>query len=885
MQNVSLPAAPWALTPDDVAKALETSREGLTEKEAEARLKHFGMNALPQGKKLDALGILAQQCRRPLIFVLTAASALTIALGEWLDTAVIVLTIFVNAGLGFYQEFHAENALQKLSTYVRERTRVIRDEIEQEIDSSLLVPGDILRLSYGTRVPADARVIENSGLSVDESILTGESLPVAKNADVISEGAPVAERTNMVFGGTLVVEGFATAITSATDDHMEIGRIAELVSGTSRERTPLQSALWRLAWFIFAGLLILIAGIFILGILRGEAILEMLLMAAAISVGAIPSALPIALTVILAMGVVRLAAQKGIMRSLAAAETLGSATVVMTDKTGTLTEGTMRLVDVLTKARLVLHKKGEALGDNDARSPSDTTHLKWRMGDAERDILESAVLGTDVLIENPSEKPSEWKFIGRPLETSIVEAAHRSDIDVRRDMRNPPLLPFSSSHKFSIVCGHDGKHCIVLGAPDVLLARSSISKDEYIAAMNAIHAISAEGKRLVGVAKLPEGATHALVKKGVAKPEDAQELLFLGLLVMQDPVRKEAREAMEKIEHLGARVVMLTGDLKGTAEAVARELGWELNEGNTLTGDDLKRLSDEELLTTLQNIKIFARVTPEDKLRIGSLYKKQGEVVAMTGDGVNDAPSLKAVDIGIALGSGSDVAKSTSDLVLLDDNFKTIVAAIEEGRRILQNIRKSFTYLMSNSLDEVALIGGSLLAGLPLPLTALQIIWVNFITGSLPALSFAFDKNFDDSKKHEPVLNSEVRFLTIGVGVATSVLLFILYWVLLRAGIALEAARSIIFICFAAYILVAAYSFRSLRRPLFSYPTFDNRALNWSVAAAGALTILSVTAPFLGYALGIAMPRIELLWIVALWLVLNVAVIEAAKWGFRKFKM
>src|SRR3989338_2672045 len=393
MQNVSLPAAPWALTPDDVAKALETSREGLTEKEAEARLKHFGMNALPQGKKLDALGILAQQFRSPLIFVLIAASALTIALGEWLDTAVIVLTIFVNAGLGFYQEFHAENALQKLSTYVRERTRVIRDEIEQEIDSSLLVPGDILRLSYGTRVPADARVIENSCLSVDESILTGESLPVAKNADVISEGAPVAERTNMVFGGTLVVEGFATAITSATDDHMEIGRIADLASETSRERTPLQSALWRLAWFIFGGLLILIAGIFILGILRGEAILEMLLMAAAISVGAIPSALPIALTVILAMGVVRLAAQKGIMRSLAAAETLGSATVVMTDKTGTLTHGTMRLVDVLTKARLVLHKESVA-EDEGARAQLEAPHKTGHLGDVERAILVSAVFGT-----------------------------------------------------------------------------------------------------------------------------------------------------------------------------------------------------------------------------------------------------------------------------------------------------------------------------------------------------------------------------------------------------------------------------------------------------------------------------------------------------------
>lgn len=864
----------WSLTAPDALKALDSSANGLTETDVAEREKLYGENTLPRRKSLDAATILAQQFSSPLIFILIAAAGLTTLLGEWLDTGVILLAILVNAGLGFYQEFRAEHVLEKLTTYIKERAHVVRNAIEQEIDSIQLVPGDIIRLQYGARVPADGRLITVNNFTVDEAILTGESLPVLKNTDALSEATSLPDRTNMIFAGTLVVEGHATAVVSATDAHTEIGHIAELVAKTGREKTPLQRALARLAWFIFAIVMGLVAAIFFLGVARGEPFIEMLLIASAVAVGAIPEALPIALTVILAIGVERLAARKGIMRSLAAAETLGSATVVMTDKTGTLTKADLHLTAIHTREELA--SRGalpETLGELSAH---------------EHAILDAALLGTNVSIENPTDAISQWKFTGPPIEVGIVRAArdHKLDIGDFVHVARSPLLAFNSTNKFSISRHHREERYVAIGAPDVLLLRSTLSKEEYLKIEARIHAISTEGKRLLGVARFPEH-THSRFAGGTAVEKDAADLEFLGVLVFKDPIRPEAKAALQRIESLGASVVMVTGDLKGTALSIAHELGWGLHEGNALSGEELRRLSDEELLANLDNLRIFARVTPEDKLRIASLFKRRGDVVAMTGDGVNDAPSLKAVDIGVALGSGSDVAKSVADLVLLDDNFKTIVAAIEEGRRILGNIRKTFVYLLSSCLDEVILVGGALLAGLPLPLSALQIIWVNFFTGSLPALSFAFDQNYDHngrggSRTLGTIFNAEVKILTIGIGVATSLLLFALYWALLHYGIDEPHARALLFICFSTYILVAAFCFRSLHRPLFSYPLFSNRMLNVSVLIATFLTVITVIPP-LNTIFDVATPPLELLWIVAGWLVLNVSIVEGAKWWFRVF--
>ncbi len=853
---------PWAHTPDEVLGLLKSDLHGITEEDALARLRSFGANEFRRRKKTPAITIALQQFASPLIFILIGASILTTILQEWVETVVIVLAVTVNAVLGFFQEYRAENTLERLEVYMKDRARVIRGGIEHEIDSSLLVPGDIVRLSLGSRIPADVRVISENSFSVDESFLTGESLPVSKFADVVSEGAPVTERINMGFAGSLVVEGTATAVVVGTGEHTEIGRIAELVSATDNDQTPLQKSLSRLAWLIFAGVTVIVAGLFFLGISRGEPILEMLLLAAATAIGAVPEALPIALTVILAVGVERIAAKRGIMRSLSAAETLGSTTVVMTDKTGTLTQAKMQVTGILTRTAL-LH----------GTAPSDS------LGHDEKTILADALIATETIVENPNDPKADWRFIGRPLEANIGLAARNADLDVvalTKD-RRVTLLPFNSTNKFAVARDTRAKHAIVFGAPDILLQRSELSKDDYIAIEARIQALSEEGKRLVAVARTGE------ISEKKTDYTKAAHLEFLGVLVLYDPIREEAKGAVQRIEKHGARVVMLTGDLKGTAIAIARELGWDVGEGNVITGTELRQLSDQELMARLPLIKICARVTPEDKLRIGKLFQQRGEVVAMTGDGVNDAPSLKAVNIGIALGSGTDVAKSAADLVLLDDNFETIVLAIEEGRRIISNIRKTFVYLMSNCLDEVFLIGGSLILSLPLPLSAIQIIWVNFFTGSFPALAYAFEENRDVAGERSlgAIFNTQVQAMTIGVGLLTSFLLFVFYALMLKGGVAVEIARTVLFLCFASYILVVAFCFKSLHRPLFTYPLFDNRALNWGIFVAAALLVLSMVVPFLRELLDLVPISVTWVGVVVGWLAFNVLIVEVAKYVLR----
>ncbi|TSC85567.1 MAG: calcium-transporting ATPase YloB [Parcubacteria group bacterium Gr01-1014_8] len=865
----------WALSTDEALLLHHAKSEGLSDAEVAIRLSRFGANAFPRSGRLNALAILWRQFESPLIFMLLVAAGLTVLLKEWIDSSVILLAIFVNAALGFYQEYQAENTLEKLTTYIKERARVIRQRVEQEVDSEQLVIGDIIRLSYGARVPADARILTENNLFIDEAILTGESLPVQKESRVVSEASSVSERVNMAFAGTLVVDGHGTAVVSAVGGATEIGRIASLVTHTGHEPTPLQKALWNIAWFIFLGISVLVVGMFFIGLARGIPLIEMLLIASAVAVGAVPEALPIALTVILAIGVQRLAERKGVIRNLAAAETLGSATIIMTDKTGTLTQANMRLVGIETKHELLSNS-----------SPQESPHLSDRdtnLSPEKRAILEAAILGIDVTVDD-SESKTHPKFSGRSLDVTIAHAAVHQGIDVAELMqeKHPPLLAFNSTNKFSIVKSKGEEH-YVIGAPEILLAHSDITKDEFLSLEKRVHAISSEGKRLLGIAKLkgPQNAKELSAK-------DAQKLDFRGILMFRDPIRPEAKSALQRIEHLGARVVMVTGDLKGTAVAIAHELGWNVHDGHAISGEEIRKLTDTELTTILPNIKIFARVTPEDKLRIGMLYRKQGEVVAMTGDGVNDAPALKAVDIGIALGSSTDVAKSVADIVLLDDNFKTIVAAIEEGRRILANTRKAFVYLMTSCFDEVVLIGGALLIGLPLPLTALQIIWVNFITGSFPALSYAFESLYNEQPSRTrgagAIFDTKVRILTIGIGAVTAPLLFALYWLLLYAGIPVEEARSILFLCFASYVLAVAYCFRSLRRPLFTYPIFSNRELNWSVVIGVGLLIATVAFAPLRHIFHIeVVPPLSLLWIVVVWVFLNMTIVETTKWLFRSF--
>jgi len=858
---------PWAIKSDEVVLALQTSNAGLSEVVAIERLKQYGGNTFHSREKKSIFIIFIKQFRSPLIFLLIGASILSLILGEWIDTAVILFAVFINIFIGFYHEYNAESTLSKLSTYIKDRARVIRDGKEQEIDSSLLVPGDIIKIAYGTRIPADARILSLNNLRVDEAILTGESLPIEKSEKAIELTSVIADQKNIAHAGTLVVEGYATAVVFATGNNTEIGKIAGIVSKINRTETPLQRGVNKLAWFIFTIVMCVVVIILVLGIVRGEPLVPMLLLSSAVAVGAVPEALPIVLTMILAIGAVRIASKKGIIRKLTAAETLGSTTLILTDKTGTLT-----LADMQLKG---LHTVSSILSTNS--DVKDNT--KQHFSSEQKKILEYAILNTDVSIENIEAEEKNWKFRGRPFEVNIVRSAilHHLPIDNIIQNSSMVVLPFNSTNKFSV--SESGDKYVVMGAPDILLKKSKISKEDYLKIETWIEKTSREGKRIIGLATFPRKAENFNLNK-------VENLEFSGMLTFYDPIRPEVPQAIKNIESHGMKMVLVTGDLVGTALAVSKELGWEVDEEQVITGSELRVLSDEELKALVSKIKIFARVTPEDKLRIGKAYQSLGEIVAMTGDGVNDAPALKAMDIGISLGSGSDVAKAAADLVLLDDNFQTISLAIDEGRKILSNIRKSFVYLMSNSLDVVFVIGGSLLFALPLPVTALQIIWVNFFTGSLPALAFAFEENIDKEKyigrNLGLIFTKEVKVLTFGIGVLSSLFLFLLYYFLIKTGLELNIVRSIFFVCFSSYILVITFSFRSLHRSILSYNPFTNKKLNIAILISVSLLFFTMATPFMRSIFEIA--PLPLVWIpfVFLWLVLNILLVEGAKYIMRK---
>ncbi|MCF7843503.1 HAD-IC family P-type ATPase [Candidatus Gracilibacteria bacterium] len=857
---------PWSTDTGEVIETMSSASGGISEKEAEVRLGIFGENNFYNTEKTSMFNVFVKQFKSPLIFLLVIAGVITLFLSEYINSTVIFLAVFINAGLGFYREYQAENTLDKLSTYIKDRAVVIRGGKEFEIDSTLLVPGDVIKLSYGKRVPADARIMSVNNLRVDEAVLTGESAPIEKTIGVVSITSSVSDRTNMVHAGTLVVEGYARAIVHITGNDTEIGKIAGIVSKIDRADSPIQKGVEKLAWMIFFLTLVIVAGIFVLGISRGEGLIEMLILSIAVAVGAVPEALPIALTVILAVGAERIASKKGIVRKLAAAETLGSTTLIMTDKTGTLTLADMQLVGIFSHENMLT--KSEA-------------HESKHFSEEQKKLLEYAIHNLDVSVENAEEEPTTWSFRGRPFEVNIAKAAvsHGVGADVLI-MDRQLLIPFNSTHKFSV--SETDEHYIVMGAPDILLKKSLMTKDEYMISEEWIDHVSKEGNRLIGIALIDKKQNHDKISLA-----DIKDMKFMGVLALHDPIREEVPEAIRTIEGYGIKMVLVTGDLKGTALAVAKSLGWAVKDEEVLTGPELSMLSDDELITVIPNIKIFARITPEDKLRVGQLYRSLGEVVAMTGDGVNDAPALKAMDIGVSLGSGSDVAKSAADMVLLDDNFQTISLAIGEGRKILTNIRKTFVYLMSNSLDEVLVVGGSLIVGLSLPLTALQIIWVNLFTGSLPALAFAFDDNLDKTKR-ETVISSkliftkEVKVLTFGIGIFSSILLFAAYYWLVLSGVEIELAKSIFFVCFASYILAVAYSFRSLHSPLFSYSVFSNVKLNWAIVIASTILILTVTVPFMQNIFSLVSIPFAWMWFIVGWVILNVMLVEGAKYIFRK---
>ncbi len=855
---------------ETIRKLSSSAQKGLSEKEVKVRQQKFGKNLLPKEKPFPKLKILLGQFQSPLIYILIIAGIITLILGEYTDSIVIFGAVILNTVVGYFQENKAIETLRNLKKVVKIKAGVIREGDTKIVDSEELVPGDIFILNSGDKVPADGRIIESHNLRINQMALTGEWLPDEKHSDVLPEKTPMADRDNLAYMGTIVEDGKAKVVVIETRAGTEIGKVAQMVKEAKEEKTPLQKKLSHFAKIIGAVIVLVCLIIFIEGIVTGNSFIEMFTIAVAVAVAAIPEGLPVALTVILALGMQRILKRKGLVRKLLAAETLGSTSVICTDKTLTLTEGKMRVSEILTAKELLGGKKGD--------------HLL---------ALEIATLANEAFIENPEETMEKWIIRGRPTDKALLLAAMEAGVNKKELEKQLPLLaelPFDPVNKYLAKAFELNKKediIYISGAPEKLLEMS-----KYLERDNGKMALTPQMTVEIK-SKLEDLANKGLRVVAVAykKIENVEDLLgdlvFVGLIALKDPLRKEVKEAMKICRQAGMKLIIATGDHKLTAKAVAKELGFRIKEENIMEGMELDELSDEEFREKVKKIQLYARVEPKHKMRIVQAWQEAGEVVAMTGDGINDAPALKKADVGVALGSGTEVAKGASDLILLNDNFSIIVAAVEEGRAIIDNIRKVIIYLLSDSFTEVILIGVSLFLGWPIPIIAAQILWVNLIEDGPLGLCLAFEPKEKDLMQQKPqghhvsLLTREMKVLIFIIGIITDLLLLgLFFWLIKYSGYEIPHIRSIIFACLTIDSIFYVFSCKSLRRNLWHINPFSNKflVLAWILGAIALIAALYL--PVLQTVLK-TVPLNLFDWQLILGLGLsNIILIEATKWYF-----
>ncbi len=885
----------WAMSAEDVQTALDTSDNGLSQGEAARRITVFGENKIAEHAAITKLTIFLRQFKSPLIFILLIAAGITLALKDYHDAGFILAAAFINAALGFYQENKAERALLDLKTYVTQRVRVRRDGQEIEIESRELVPGDIMHLVQGDKVSADARLLYVNDFSIDQAILTGEALPVDKTFKPDKINAPVADRDSMVFSGTVVVGGIAEAVVTATDEMTELGKIAAMVAAPESEATPLQVAITKFSVSASLIFLFLSGLMFFVARASGVPALEAFLISVAILVAAVPEGLPIVMTVILAIGVQRLAAKNGVVRRLSAAETLGSTSVILTDKTGTLTQARLSLAELktyvtptqtdLTRTNL---PTGQAAADGKMLTNEDDAQF----------MLYVALLNTDVVIENPHDDPLSWRIIGRPIDAAVVRVAASQGLyaaELKEGKRAVHILPFNSKNKFAAtvhpvsrrfsdrLLKKSGHILSLFGAPEAILKFANYSEGEQAAILADVEKRANAGERVIGVAyKEVENINDFSIKEH----RHLAGAIFLGFLGFKDPLRPTVKDAIAQVTEAGIKVVIVTGDHAGTAVAVAKELGFDMSHPHSvLSGPDLDAMTEAELYNRVQQVRVISRVSPEGKMKVVKAFRSHGEIVAMNGDGINDAPALREADIGVAMGTGTDVAKDVSDLVLLDDNFETIVAAVHEGHRILENIRKAIVYMSSTVFNEIFLIGGALIMGFTMPLNALQILWVNFFTDSFPGIALAFEDQVDHLKerptKTKNVFTPSMRLFLLLNSIISSVLLLLTYVTLLERGFDPAIVKTFIFGAFGTYSLFLIFAVRSLRRSIFHYNPFSNLSLVFSVLIGFVLMMAAIYVPFLQGLFNTVSLSPPWLWGVIGFGLVNMVLIELTKLVFR----
>ncbi len=844
------------LTWKEVTKLLYSDvKKGLSEKEVKFRQRKSGKNLLPEEEPLSRLRIFLEQFRSPLIYILVIAGIITLFLRDYTDAIVIFGAVFLNTIVGFFQEDKAYQALRELKKAVKHTAEVLREGNLKIVGSEEVVPGDIIILNPGDKVPADGRIIECHDLKINEMALTGEWLSAKKLSEVLPKEKPLADRDNMVYMGCVVEDGTGKVIVSETGVQTEIGKVAKIIKETREEKTPYQKKLAAFSKIVGIVISIICIGIFIEGMITGGKFIEMFTTAVAVAVAAIPEGLPVAMTVILALGMQRILKKKGLVRKLASAETLGSTSVICSDKTATLTEGKM--------------KAGEVIGDKFL-------------------TLKAATLTSAAFIENPTEPKEEWIFRGRPTDRALLEAGIEVGINPKKKFEKKKIaeISFNPINKFAATLykENEGSFLYACGAPEKILELSSLKKEAKENLQKKLEELAQKGLRVVASAyrkiKLPENRSLSI-------EELCKDLTFLGFITLKDPVRKEVKEAMKVCRRAGMSPIIITGDHKLTAKAVAEELGFKVKEGNIMEGRELDQLSDEEFEKKVKDIQIYARVEPKHKLRIIEAWQGKGKVVAMTGDGINDAPALKKADIGVALGSGTEVAKETSDLILLNDSFSIIVAAVEEGRAIIDNIRKVITYLLSDSFTEIILIGVSLLLGWPLPILAAQILWVNLIEDGPLGLCLAFEPKAKDLMKQKPrghdipLLTREMKALIFIIGLVTDLLLLgLLFWLIKYSGYEILHIRSIIFTGLTVDSIFYVFSCKNLRKNLWQINPFSNKFLVFAWIFGVIMLISALYLPPLQTLLK-TVPLNLFDWQLILGLgLINIILIEATKWHF-----
>ncbi len=714
-----------------------SGRDGLSSEQVKKLTITYGANKLPTSQSLSLWKLWWRQFASPLVVILFLAAGVSFFIGETHEAWFIVLVLIINALVGFVQEYKAEQTLASLKKTLALRARVVRGGKELFISSEELVPGDIVVVKAGDKIPADGRVIEAHGLEINESSLTGESLSVIKQTSALVFTLPLGDQTSMVFMSTLVDKGIGRFCVTATGLNTEIGKLAALVEGTPEPLTPLARKISVFSRWISGFIIAIVAGLLAFGLWSGQSFLEIFSTSLALAVSAIPEGLPVVITVMLVFGMRRLLAKQALVKKLNVAETLGGVTVICTDKTGTLTKGDMAVSHILTTSQELLFHK-------DSRHKFDHNNLESHVT-----ALKIAMLAMDAVVENPDTELGDWVVSGSPTERAMALAGLSAGLAPKVLEENYRLienLPFDSRHKFSATrrSTDRGQVIMIAGAAEAIIKRvhfldqngqvealKSAALDDLLA--KSID-LSKKGLRLIACAYRPI-AEKEMAKKTVDLVESG--LVFAGFIALKDPVRPEVAEALAATMRAGVRTIVITGDHRHTAVAIAGELGLKINEDNVVDGVDIDAMSDDELTARLPKVLLCARVSPENKIRIIKSLRASGEVVAMIGDGVNDAPALAAADIGVAVGSGTEIAKEASDMVLLDGNFKTLVTAIEEGRIIFENIRKVIIYLLADNFSEIVVIFVAILLKWPLPLVAAQILFINLIVDTLPAIALS----------------------------------------------------------------------------------------------------------------------------------------------------